>query len=303
MMGGQYNVDAPGVAYEAGTEDLRPAGRDHAAFAGRNATHNSKRARTLLPTCSARSESLPKSASIASFVVEACPATTAGSPVGAIAIFGSETESPLREQPRARVQEVGLARVTVLQGEVGRRSGGNTAQDGPEETMRTSILRRAAVAGLAIASLGLTNTGAGAANDPLVVWQGGITITNVNRTCRTRGLPFGVGAQATSVFRPRLVGDEPPSALTMLFGRSAYAFVRQSGPDQMDGSGAYAGPAISGRATVVPGGVSGNYNFKISPNTITETTQFITMKGSVTNFTGRAGCTMAFSGAYSLRPN
>jgi hypothetical protein len=157
-------------------------------------------------------------------------------------------------------------------------------------------------AGLTIGMLGLAPTGAGAANEPLIVWQGAATITAVNKTCRSN-IGHGVGDTALSVFRPRLVADEPPSALTMIFGRSAYTFFRQTGPEQMDGAGTWSGPLITGRATTVPGGASGNYNFNVSPNVVTETTKFINITGTLTNFAGVAGCTAKFTGGYSQRPN
>jgi hypothetical protein len=89
----------------------------------------------------------------------------------------------------------------------------------------------------------------------------------------------------------------------MFFGRSANLFIRQTGPDQMDGTGTWAGPVITGRATSVPGGLSGSYTFNVSPNVVTETTKFVNIVGTLRDFAGVAGCTVKFTGAYSLRPN
>jgi len=143
-----------------------------------------------------------------------------------------------------------------------------------------------------------------AANDPLIVWQGGATITSLNNTCRNN-TPFSVGDVLLSVFRPRLVGDEPASAVSLLTGRFAQAFFRSGGAggDQMHGPGTYTGPLIGGRATSIPGGASGTYSLKIKPAVIAAGTNVITIQGTITKFAGVSGCTMKFAAAYRPRGN
>ena len=159
------------------------------------------------------------------------------------------------------------------------------------------------VLGVALAVIVLSGP-AQAANDPLIVWQGGATITSLNAVCR-QNTGFAVGNLAHSIFRPRLVGDEPRSALSLLFTSSAQLIINSdaSDGDQMHGQGSYTGPLIRGRATTVSGGVSGTYNFKIKPNVITDTTKVITIAGTINDFFGVVGCTMKFLGAYQRRPN
>lgn len=145
-----------------------------------------------------------------------------------------------------------------------------------------------------------------AANSPLVVWQGSVTITNLSNQC---SVGYTVGDLATSIYRPRLNPDEPPSAVTMFSSRSAQIFfnANTSTNDQMIGKGNYNGHYIGPRATTVPnssqGAFTGNYSFKIKPAAITEDTTSITITGTVTNFFNQTGCRVDFVGAYQPRGN
>src|SRR5689334_2614419 len=142
-----------------------------------------------------------------------------------------------------------------------------------------------------------------APHSPLVVWQGGAEITALSSPgCDNLG--YEVGDLAASVFRARLDPAEPSSAITLTFHRAAHAYFRTGGTssDQMNGNSTYSSPWYSGRATSTPGGNTGNINLRIKPTTIIETTDNITVDGSVTHFNGVASCTMGFKGSYRLRP-
>jgi len=165
------------------------------------------------------------------------------------------------------------------------------------------MLRSVGVASILLGLWGGLGT-AQAANDPLIVWQGGATIVSVNATCKAQLPGFSPGDLAHSVFRPRLVGDEPASALSLIFSRFAQAFFRTSGGgDQMHGPGNYTGPLIRSRVTTIPGGATGTYRFAITPAVITGATGLITIDGTINNFGGVVGCTMRFIGAYRPRGN
>jgi hypothetical protein len=116
--------------------------------------------------------------------------------------------------------------------------------------------------------------------------------------CDATGL--AIGSLGTSVYRPRLVNDEPNSALSLLFSRGAKLFFRTSGNDPMRGAGNYGGPAITGRATAPAQG--GTCNFTITPASITAATLNIQIRGTVTNVFV-AACMVGFGGAYTGRPN
>jgi hypothetical protein len=168
--------------------------------------------------------------------------------------------------------------------------------------LRHSTIIMTALAGLALAG------SAQAANSPLIVWQGAITITSFDaQKCEALGL--SEGQLIDSVYRPRLEPDEPKSALSILNNRAAQVYFNDdsSRNDQMVGKGNYFGHYISGRATTVPNpnesSFTGKYNFKVKPSTISDTTGAITIEGQLTNYFDRAGCTVNFLGAYQPRGN
>jgi len=168
------------------------------------------------------------------------------------------------------------------------------------------ILKSVTVAGLALAVSGSilsTQPANAAAHNPLIVWQGGAEIITLNAACTKAA--FSVGDLASSVFRPRLDPAEPTSAISLTFGRSAMAFFRQGGAsnDQMQGTSNYSSPWYSGRVTSTPGGNTGTITLQITPASITENTDAITINGTVNNFFGLSGCTMTFRGAYRKRTN
>jgi hypothetical protein len=145
------------------------------------------------------------------------------------------------------------------------------------------------------------------ANNPLIVWHGAATLTNVPATAACTNVGFAIGDTALSVFRPRLNPEEPSSAISMSFGRSAMAFFRQTAgstsSDQMHGNSAYSSPWFSGRATSTQGGNTGNITLTLSPSSVLATTNVVTIVGSITNFAGKPGCTVQFKGSYYRRPN
>ena len=141
-----------------------------------------------------------------------------------------------------------------------------------------------------------------AANDPLIPWQGLVTMTSVAPICaNTKGAAkneFG-----TVLFRPRLEPEEPASAIQFLLDRNAYIFNRTSGNDQMYGSGNYRGTRLGGRATET-NNIRGTYNFTIDPpGPITKTVEFVTIEGALTNWGGTAGCTVGFKASLHQRPD
>jgi len=139
-----------------------------------------------------------------------------------------------------------------------------------------------------------------APHDPLIVWQGGATITAVTAAC---GAGSQVGNLLQSVYRPRLDPAEPASGLSLIGPRSASSFLRTSGNDQMRGAGTYAGTWLSPRVTKGSGTNTGAYSLTITPSVIAATTPFVTIRGTIKNFQNTVGCNLTFRGSYTLRPN
>jgi len=143
-----------------------------------------------------------------------------------------------------------------------------------------------------------------AANSPLIVWQGSVTVTATTAACDAIGV--STGDLITSVYRPRLVADEPSSAVTFILGRAAHIFYRKTGPDQMTGNGDFTGQFINSRGTSIPNSqtasFTGQYKFTVKPATITAATKSITITGQVNSYFNVSGCTVKFVGAYQPRP-
>jgi hypothetical protein len=162
-----------------------------------------------------------------------------------------------------------------------------------------------AAAAAITASLGTASAQEAApeANNPLITWHGAATLTSVPANCSTTN--YVVGDAAFSVFRPRLVGDEPSSAITLTFSRAGFAYFRTGGTstDQMNGTSTYSSPWYSGRATSTPGGNTGNITLALTPPTVTAATNVVTIVGTITKFHGIGNCTVQFKGSYYRRPS
>lgn len=104
----------------------------------------------------------------------------------------------------------------------------------------------------------------------------------------------------TAVYRPVIAGDTQPGALHLYKLRHALRMVDTSIQGQFRGSGNYNGTQFTGRGTIESFG--GTYSgVVVSPATITATTKFVTMAGTVTNLDNRTGCIVTFRASFDLR--
>jgi hypothetical protein len=155
----------------------------------------------------------------------------------------------------------------------------------------------------AFALLGISMANAGAANDPLIVWQGAPIVTSMSDSCDAFIPGIHPGHVLISTFRPKLESDEPPSGISFIISQVGVSLFQTGGADeQMHGAGTYQGPRVTSRL-FTPGVATGTFNFKIKPGSITADTEVITIKGTVDNFFGAPDCTMKFVGAYQQRPD
>ena len=147
---------------------------------------------------------------------------------------------------------------------------------------------RKLIYGLVSACLSTTHAGA---FDPPFVWVGQMILLELDNC-------GGGGSDTVAiVFRPKLQAGEDNSTLSYLFG-FASGTVRKSAPTlQFNGSGAYAGSFVTGRATTRTN--NGRFNLTVRPAEVTPTTNFVTFTGSFTNFVGLDGCTVEVRGAAS----
>jgi hypothetical protein len=101
---------------------------------------------------------------------------------------------------------------------------------------------------------------------------------------------------ALSTYRPKIGGGQEDSALSFSFCRGATIVQTTSSSSQLHGKGKYKGATITGNVTYREG--KGSYDFEITPASVTESTQSVKIKGTITNFVGRSGCTIEISGTY-----
>jgi hypothetical protein len=174
---------------------------------------------------------------------------------------------------------------------------------GDKRDGETPMLRTIGTAA-SLALLLMANDATAAVHNPLIVWQGGATLTGITFGCRNGAKGLARGDMAVSVYRPQLDLREPKSSLTLIFRRAAHSFFKTTG-GQMNGVGRFSGAWISARATTKRGGgaVSGIYRFVVTPATAIATTPFVTIDGRITHFGHITGCDITFKGSYSRRPN
>ena len=163
------------------------------------------------------------------------------------------------------------------------------------------VQRRLAVAGLTWV---LSSALAYAANNPLVTWEGAVTITDIGPPgCAPSGQPFPKkGDTARAIFRPRLKPDEDKSALSLQFPPSFLTVYIQNNtnadPNNMNGAGNVATAMWHDQAYSAFFSFSA-YNFVVQPASITRNVASIKMTGQFASF---FGCQMNFLGTFMRRP-
>jgi hypothetical protein len=103
-----------------------------------------------------------------------------------------------------------------------------------------------------------------------------------------------------AIYRPLISPDTIPGALQLYKERQAVR-MEDTKKGQFRGSGNYNGTLFDGRGRVQT--FTGAYSDVIvSPKGITPgTTEFVTMKGTFTNFDGRVGCTVSIRASFNAR--
>ena len=138
-----------------------------------------------------------------------------------------------------------------------------------------------------------------------ILWQGSVTITsnpNLNASC-TR---YRFGQVGSSVFAPKLSALGARSTLAIFFEKRALYFEEtnsNSGP-QMQGTGLLATTYIGDMADMRTGTFSNQtqYNFTVTPSTITAHTPSVTIVGYIWGAFPTQGCSLAINGFYTLLP-
>lgn len=161
----------------------------------------------------------------------------------------------------------------------------------------------------AVAALFITTVGA-SAQTAFPFWVGSAVVDSVTSQCASGGFVAAKNILDTDYRAKTGINGEPNNpGITFYSGRSSYAYFRTGGNanvNTMNGAGTGKGYLIRGNVTTIPNPTQQPYDFtfdfKITPATITQTTQTININGTITNWRNVTGCTVTFRAAYRLGP-
>lgn len=152
---------------------------------------------------------------------------------------------------------------------------------------------------LAAAFVGCASGGAAAA-DRQAAWEGIMENTASSSICATMGVGgTGVGDNHVSVYRPHLLSTDTPTYLAIVFTRTDFTlqnFSETANP-QMNGSGKDTATIIDSRGA--PGTYPGTFSgIAVTPKPVLETTNVVTMTGTIDNYLNVPGCNVTFKAAF-----
>jgi len=160
----------------------------------------------------------------------------------------------------------------------------------------------------ALAALTITAVGA-SAQTAFPFWLGTALIDTVSKQCTTQKSFVAPGDVVSSAYRAKtgISGEPNNPGINFYQSRSTLSFFRTGGnanANTMHGNGTGAGYLIRGNVTTIPNPSQQTYSmtfsFKVSPTTITETTDTITIDGWINNWRNIANCKVTFRAAYRL---
>jgi hypothetical protein len=142
---------------------------------------------------------------------------------------------------------------------------------------------------------------AAAAADTQAAWEGIMQNTAASSTCAALGVGgTGVGDVHVSVYRPHILSADTPTYLAILLTRAEFTLENssESKNPQMNGSGADTASIIDYRGA--PGTYTGTFSgIVVKPNPVLETTNLVTITGTIDNYLNFAGCSVTFKAAYT----
>lgn len=152
---------------------------------------------------------------------------------------------------------------------------------------------------LAAAAFGYASSAAPAA-DTQAAWEGVMENTAASSVCATMGVGgTGVGDNHVSVYRPHILSTDTPTYLAIVFTRTEFTLQNNSETTspQMNGSGADLATIIDPRGK--PGTYAGTFSgIVVSPKPVLETTNVVTITGTIDNYFNVAGCNVTFKAAF-----
>jgi hypothetical protein len=158
------------------------------------------------------------------------------------------------------------------------------------------ITLRAALFGAAVFACA---SRAAVAADTQAAWEG-VENTAASSVCTTMAVGgTGVGDNHVSVYRPHILSTDTPTYLAIVFTRTEFTLQNNSETTnpQMNGSGADLATIIDPRGK--PGTYAGTFSgIVVSPKPVLETTNVVTITGTIDNYFNVAGCNVTFKAAF-----
>lgn len=133
--------------------------------------------------------------------------------------------------------------------------------------------------------------GVASAAPEVPVFDGIATLTAVNAVCADDG--WGVGNQFGLIFRSAVrPSNNRGGGLQLMSERYGYTFFMPDGKALQGGSrkGTFSGVGLSSQVGAFS--FSSPYKLEITPSKISESTEVVTVKGTLGNFGGTEGCTV-----------
>lgn len=156
----------------------------------------------------------------------------------------------------------------------------------------------------ALAALLITSAGA-SAQTAFPFWLGSAVIDSVSPQCS--GALIQKNDVLESAYRAKtgISGEPNNPGINFYQARSTMAYFRTAGnPNTMNGAGSGLAYLIRGNVTTIPNPSQNTFpftfSFKVTPATITKTTQTVTVDGWINNWRSVANCKVTFRAAYRL---
>lgn len=140
----------------------------------------------------------------------------------------------------------------------------------------------------------------GAAQADPTMFDGTMIITAVTAPCAAISIqPSGA---MLSLLRPHFKASDPKAAFIILDQTEGGYFQIEATTTttQMQGSAPYAGSAFIPENGLTRTWI-GTYDFTVSPSTVTATTDFVEITGTIAKFGNAAGCTLTIDAVYLRR--
>jgi opacity protein-like surface antigen len=166
------------------------------------------------------------------------------------------------------------------------------------------MLKKQTLFGALLFCVFATGASAQVATDPKFDGQM-VIVTATTPACDPAGRIAAVPNSLLATYRPRMTQGQPNSAnsgLSFSYLANYHIIKANVATSKLYGQGNYTGAKIHANVDLVSG-YQGTYDFTITPAQakLSASTEFVTIKGTITNFAGFTGCTVTVRAALARR--